>query len=133
MLVVLFLGNPGGSEGAQGAEGGGSLPYGELTVCGCNDLDLSAGWGESNNFVLQSVWESLVHGGTSGQDNVLAKILSDIDIRSLNGLPGELMDGLARETIKGWLEEELWALHSDGSLDFKDFLIWESELLVVLR
>ena len=133
MLLVVSLSDPLGLECAQGGEGGGTLPDGELTVSRCDDLDLSASWGESDNFVFQSVWETLVHGGTTGEDHVLAEILSDINIGVGDGLPGEGVHGLAGLSVEFWLEEELWALHSDVSLNVNDGLIWESVLLVGLR
>ena len=95
MLLVVIGGDPGGGEGAEGGEGGGTLPDSELTVGRGDDLDLSASWGEANNFILQSVGETLVHGGTTGEDKVLAEFLSDINIGGLDGLPGEGMEGLA--------------------------------------
>ena len=95
VLLVVLGGDPGGSEGAEGGEGGGTLPDSELTVGRGDDLNLSASWGEANDLILQSIWESLVHGGTTGEDDVLAKILSDINIGGLDGLPSEGVDGLA--------------------------------------
>ena len=80
MLLVVLGGDPGGSEGAEGGEGGSTLPDGELTVGGCNDLDFSSSWGEADDFILKSIWKTLIHGGTTGEDNVLAEILSDINI-----------------------------------------------------
>ena len=95
MFLVVIGGDPGGSEGAEGGEGGGTLPDGELTVGGGDDLDLGTSWGEANDLILQSVGETLVHGGTTGEDEVLAELLSDVDVGGLDGLPGEGMDGLA--------------------------------------
>jgi hypothetical protein len=80
MLLVVSLSDPLGLECAQGGECGGTLPDGEFTVSRCDNLDLSASWGETDDFVLQSIWEALVHGGTSRQDHVLAEILSDINV-----------------------------------------------------
>ena len=95
-VLLLVLGSdPGGSEGAEGGEGGGTLPDGKRTVGGGDDLDLGASWGEANDLILQSVGKTLVHGGTTGEDQVLAELLSDIDVGGLDGLPGEGMDGLA--------------------------------------
>ena len=95
MLLVVIGSDPGGGEGAEGREGGGTLPDSELTVGGGNNLDLGTSWGEANDLILQSVWKTLVHGGTSRENKVLAKLLSYIDVGGLDGLPGEGMDGLA--------------------------------------
>ena len=95
VFLVVLGGDPGGSEGAEGGEGGGTLPDGKLTVGGGDNLDLGTSWGEANDLVLQSVGKTLVHGGTTGEDEVLAELLSDIDVGGLDGLPGEGMPGLA--------------------------------------
>ena len=52
MLVVLFLGNPGGSEGGEGSESRGTLPYGVLSVGGSDDSDLGTGGGKGGELGL---------------------------------------------------------------------------------
>ena len=133
MLLVVGLGDPGGIEGGEGGEGGGSLPDSELTVGRGDDLDLSAWWGFVGELGLQSVGETSVHGGTTREDNILAKVLSDVDVGSLNGVPGGVLEGIAGHTREAWLEKKLWAAHSDDSTDVDDSLVWKGVWLVVLR
>jgi len=132
MLIIISLGDPLSSEGAEGGEGRCTLPDGELTVGRCDDLDLGTSWGKINNFILKSVGETLVHGSSTGEDKVRAEGLSDINIRFLNGVPGEGMDGLDFLSVELWVEEELWALHSDLSWNGDDLLVWEGECFVGL-
>ena len=132
VLFVVSLGDPGSGEGAEGGEGGGTLPYSELTVGGGDDFHLGAWWSEVGKLRLESVSKTSVHGGTTGEDDVLAEILSDVNIGSLDRFPGELVEGGAGHTGEGWLEEEFWAAHSDDTTDVDDSLIWKSVWLVVL-
>ena len=104
MLFVISLGDPGGGECAKGREGGGTLPDSELTVGRSDNFHLGSWWGELGELSLKSISKTSVHGGTTREDNVLAKILSDINIRSLDRFPGELMEGGAGQTGEGWLE-----------------------------
>ena len=53
-------------------------------VSGGNDLDLSTAGSKVFYFVLKSVSETLVLGGTTGEDDVLAEVFSEIDIGCLN-------------------------------------------------
>ena len=124
VLLVVILGDPGGGEGAKGGEGWGTLPDSELTVGGGDDLNFCTSWGKANDLVFKSVWKSLVHGGTTREDKVLAEILSDVNVGSLDGLPGELVHGLAGLSVQLWLEEELWACDSDSSWNIDDSLVW---------
>merc|ERR1711957_164179 len=117
MLVVLSLGDPAGAERAEGGEGGGTSPDSVLAVRGGDDPDLGAGGGESLDLLLQALGDALVHGGTTGEDDVLEKISADIHIRFLNGLPGESMDSFARLAI------ELRGLHTE--------LTWDGDLSLV--
>ena len=57
-----------------------------------NDLDLHGGWGEGSDFLLHTVTNSWVHGGSSGKDGIGVKILSDINITLHDGVVGRLVD-----------------------------------------
>jgi hypothetical protein len=83
VLSVVFGGNPGWSESAEGGESWCTLSDDVFTVGGGNDTDLSTAGGKVSDFVLKSVSETLVHGGTSGEDDVLAKVFSDFDFLAL--------------------------------------------------
>ena len=132
MLFVISLGDPRGGESAKGRESGGTLPNSELTVGRSDNFHLSAWWGELGELRFKSISKTGVHGGTTRENNVLAKILSDIDIRSLNRFPGELVEGGAGHTGERWLEEEFWAAHSHDTTNVDDSLIWESVWFVIL-
>jgi len=132
MLLVVLLGDPGRGEGAERGEGRSSLPHGVLTVSGSDDTDLSAGGGERDELGLQAIGNTIVHGGTTGHDDVLAQVFTDIDIGGLDGSPGEAVDGLASLAILGGVEEELRASHAHGGGDGDDSLIGESVLDIVL-
>ena len=80
MLFVVGLCDPGRSEGAEGREGRCTLPHSELTVSGGDDLDLCTSWGESNNFIFQSIGESSVHSGTTRENDVSCEVLSDVNV-----------------------------------------------------
>ena len=132
VLLVLILADPGGGEGAEGSKSGGTLPDGVLSVWGGDNTDLGAVRGEVGDLSLQTVRDAFVHGGTTGHDDVLEEVASDIDIGVGDGGPGELLDGVAALTVEVWLEDELRNLHTDGTLDGDLRSIWESVSLVKL-
>ena len=80
MLFVIGLCDPGRSEGAKGREGRCTLPHSEFTVSAGDDLDLCTSWGESNNFIFQSIGESRVHSGTTREYDVSCEVLSDVNV-----------------------------------------------------
>ena len=132
MLIVLVLGDPRSGEGAEGSESGGTLPDGVLSVGRGNDSDLGTTWGEGGDLGLQSVGNTLVHGGTTGHDDVLQEVLSDIDVGAGDGLPGEGLDAIAGLAVEVGLEDKLGDLHTDGTGDGDLASIWESVRLVEL-
>ena len=58
---------------------------------------------------LSRTW---VHSGTTGEDGVGVKILSDIDIALHDGVVSGLVDTGRFHSEEGWLEESLWASES---------------------
>ncbi len=84
VFSVVLGGNPGCSESAEGGDGCGTLPDSVFTVGGGNDLNRSTAGSKFFYFVLKSVCETLVHGGTTGEDDVLAEGFSDIDVGAFN-------------------------------------------------
>jgi len=132
VLAVVSLGDPGGLEGAEGSESGGTLPDGVLTVGGGNDSNLGTGWELGSDLLLESLGETLVHGGTTGEDKVLAEVLTHIDVGGLDGGIAEHVEGLARLTVELWLEEELWALNTHGGGNGDHTSVGEGELHVLL-
>lgn len=116
-LVVLLLRDPHLLEGGQRGQDGATDPYGVLPLRGSDDLDLD-GWGsEGGDFLLHSVSNTGVHGGTSGQDCVGVQVLTDVDVTLHDGVVDCLVDTARFHTQEGRLEESLRAtepLVTDG-------------------
>jgi len=69
VLLVILFGDQGFGEGAERGESGGTLPDGELTVIGDDESDLGVGHG--TDLSLQTVSNTIVHGATTGEDDIL--------------------------------------------------------------
>jgi hypothetical protein len=74
-LVIFLLGDPHLLEGREGGEDRSSDPYGVFPLWRSDDLDLHGAWSKSNDFLLHTVSNSWVHGGTSGQNGVSVQVL----------------------------------------------------------
>jgi hypothetical protein len=102
------------------------------------DMDFSTSGSKFSDFLLETVSETFVLGGTTREDNVLAKILSLINVGGLNWSIWESVKWLAALTVELWLEEKLWlkeklrALHADASRDSDHTLVGHGVVLVVL-
>lgn len=131
-LLVLVLGNPLFGEVRKRAESRGTLPDGVLSGGLSDNTDVRASWESVGDIILQSGGESLEHGGSTGEDEVLGKFLPDIDISGVDGFSGKTAHTVASFSIKLWLEEELWAHEPDSALDGDDTLVWEGVGAVVL-
>jgi len=123
-LVVLGLGDPHSLEGGEGSKNGATNPDRVLSLWWRDDLDLHGGWGEGGDLLLHSVGNTWVHGGTTGEDVVGVKILSDINIALHDGVVGGLVHTGGLHTDEGWLEEGLWASESLVT-DGDDLTVWE--------
>ena len=130
-LLVLLFGDPLGGKGAEGGKGGGTSPDSVLSAGVGDDSDLGGGWEHLAELVVESCGKTFEHGGTTREDDVLGKVLSDIEIGGLDGVVGELLHGVASHTVDAWLEDELWSLESDDSLDNEGGLIWQDVVGVV--
>jgi hypothetical protein len=111
-FVVFGLGDPHSLEGREGSKDGATDPDGVLSLWGSDDLDLHGGWGEGGDFLLHSIGNTGVHGGTAREDVVGVEILSDIDVALHDGVVGGLVDTGGFHTNEGWLEEGLGASES---------------------
>jgi hypothetical protein len=123
-LVVLGLGDPHGLEGGEGSKNGATNPDRVLSLWWRDDLDLHGAWGKSGDLLLHSVGNTWVHSGTTGEDVVSVKVLSDINIALHDGVVGGLVDTGGLHTNEGWLEEGLWASESLVT-DGDDLTVWE--------
>jgi len=79
-LIVFLLGDPHLLEGGQGGQDRSTDPYGVFTLWWSDDLDLNGGWSQGSDFLLHSVSNTRVHGGTTGQDSVGVQVLTDVNI-----------------------------------------------------
>jgi len=77
-FIVILLGDPHGLECGEGSKDGTSDPDRVFSLWWSNDLDLHGGWGKTGDFLLHSVGNTWVHGGTSGKNVVSVKILTDV-------------------------------------------------------
>jgi len=123
-FIVVGLGDPHGLESGEGSKDGTSDPDGVFSLWWSNDLDLHGGWGKTGDFLLHSVGNTWVHGGTSGKDVVSVKILTDVNVALHDGVVGGLVDTSSFHTEEGWLEEGFWATESFVS-DGDDLSIWQ--------
>jgi len=106
-LIILLLGDPHLLEGGKRSKDGSSDPDGVLPLRGSNDLDLNGGGSKSGDFLLHTVSNTRVHGGTSGHDSVGIEILTDVNIALHDGVVGGLMDTAGFHSQEGRLEESL--------------------------
>jgi len=108
-LIVLLFRDPHLLEGGQRGQDGPTDPDGVFTLRWSNDLDLDGGWSQGGDFLLHSVSNTWVHGGTSGQYSVGVQVLSDIDVALHDGVVHGLMDTARFHSQEGRLEEGLRA------------------------
>jgi len=111
-FIVFLLGDPHLLEGGQGSKDGASDPYRVFPLWWSNNLDLHGWWGKVGNFLLHTVSNTRVHGGTTRQDSVGVQVLTDIDVALHDGVVSGLVDTGGFHTQERWLEEGLWASES---------------------
>jgi len=111
-FVVFGLGDPHSLEGREGGENGATDPDRVLSLWGSDDLDLHGGRSKGGDFLLHSIGNTGVHGGTAREDVVGVEILSDINVALHDGVVGGLVDTSGFHTDEGWLEEGLGASES---------------------
>merc|ERR1711885_96348 len=102
-LIILLLGDPHLLEGGEGSKDGSSDPDRVLPLWGSNDLDLDGGWSKGSDFLLHTVSNTRVHGGTSGHDSVGVQILTDVNIALHDGVVGGLVDAAGFHSKEGRL------------------------------
>ena len=91
-LIILLLGDPHLLEGGEGGKDGSSDPDGVLPLWWSNDLDLDGGWCKGSDFLLHTVSNTRVHGGTTGQHVVGIQVLADINVALHDAVVCGLMD-----------------------------------------
>jgi hypothetical protein len=106
VLFILILGDPLGLEGGKGAERGTTGPDGVVSIGRSDNLDLFGLFAIFFQLLGESIGETLVERGTTGQDDVAVEIKSDIEIASLDGRIGELMKTLLLRALLDKLRVE---------------------------
>jgi len=84
IFLVFLLGDPLALEGFEGCKSRSTNPNGIVSISTSNNLGLVSLWAKLINILLNSVWETLVHGGATGEDNVFIEVTSDINIALLD-------------------------------------------------
>merc|ERR1719369_2191709 len=107
-LIVFLLGNPHLLEGGERSKDRSSDPDRVLSLWWSNDLDLDGGRSKSSNFLLHTVSNTRVHGGSARHDSVGIEILTDINITLHDGVVGGFMETTGFYSKEGRLEESLW-------------------------
>ena len=86
VLLVFLLGDPLGFEGGEGREGGTTSPDGVVSVLLSMDFNHVLLWSKLVQLILKSVWEIWIEGGTTRENDVSVKVLSNINITFLDGV-----------------------------------------------
>jgi len=111
-FIVVLLGDPHGLECGEGSKDGTSDPDRVFSFWRSNDLDLHGGWSKGGDFLLHSVSNTWVHGGTTGEDVVTVQVLTDVNVALHHTVVCGLMDTGGFHSNEGWLEEGFWATES---------------------
>ena len=132
VFLIVLSSNPWGGEGAQRGKSGTTLPDSVLSVSRGDDTDFSTSWGQAHDFALESIGKTFVHGGTTGEDDVLAEIFSNINVGGRYGCPWKCLKWFAWLTVKLRLEEKLWACHTNVGWNSNNTFVWHSVRFIVL-
>merc|ERR1711933_67710 len=111
-FVVFSLGDPHSLEGGQRGQDGTTNPDGVFSFRGRDDLDLHGGRSQGGDFLLHSIGNTGVHGGTTGQDVVSVQVLSDVDVALHDGVVSGFVDTSGFHTDERGLEQSFRASES---------------------
>lgn len=131
VFEVLLLGEHHVVEGGEASKSGGTLEDSVLAVGGGNEFDLVTSGSQAQELLLETVGETFVHGGTTGEDDVLHEVLADVDVRAGDGSPGKMLDGLAGEAVEVGVEQKLRDSDTEGAWDLDHGVVGKSVSLVV--
>merc|ERR1739836_87894 len=73
-------------ESREGRKSGATDPYGVFTLGRSDDLDLDGGWSKGGDFLLHTISNTRVHGGTTGEYGVGVQVLTDINVALHDGV-----------------------------------------------
>jgi len=85
-FVVFLLRDPHLLEGGERCKDGASDPDRVFAFWGSDDLDLHCAWGKGGDFLLHSVGDTGVHGGSTRQDIVGVQVLTDVNVALHDGV-----------------------------------------------
>jgi len=108
-FVILVLTDPHLLEGAEGGKDGTTNPHTVLPLRGGNDLDLHSGGSQLREFLSHPLTNALEHGGATRQNNILVKILPDINVTLHDGLKSGIVNAASFLTNEMGLEENFGA------------------------
>merc|ERR1719154_9977 len=91
-FVVFFLGDPHSLESRERGKDGATDPYGVFSLRGSNDFNLDGGRCKGGDFLLHTISNTRVHGGTTGQDIVGVQILTNINVTPHDGVEDSFVD-----------------------------------------
>ena len=131
-FVVLGLGDPHGLEGRERRQNRTTNPDGVTSLRRSNNLNLHGGRCESADFLGESFSNTREHSSTTGKNNVVVKIFSDIDVAFHDGVESELVETVVFFSNERGLEEQLRASET-LALDGDSVSVWKFVALVVLR
>ena len=125
-FIVFLLADPHLLESGEGGKNGTTDPDGVLTLRRSNNLDLHGAWGQSGDFLLHTVSNTRVHGGTTRHDDVGVQVLTDINIALHDGVVGGLVNTSGFKTNEGRLEESFRSTETDKKrYEWFDPLSWK--------
>jgi hypothetical protein len=100
-------------EGRERSKGRTTSPSKVFSVWACNNLNSDIFWDSGFNFLKNSVTNTLKHGSTTRENDILVKIKSCIFIAILDWLADNFLDGRMFISVNlKWLEEILGAFES---------------------
>merc|ERR1719204_1414280 len=104
-FIVFLLLNPHLLEGRQRRQNGSSNPHRILPLGWCDDLNRHRVRCQRLDFLLHSLWDTLVHRGTSRHHHISIQILPDINITLHDGREGQFVDSLLFQSQELRLEQ----------------------------
>merc|ERR1719343_802848 len=91
----------------------------EITALAPSTMKIKIG-----DFLLHTISNTWVHGGTTGEDVVGVEILTDINVALHDGVVGGFVNTSGFHTNEGWLEEGFWASETFVT-DGDDLTVWK--------
>jgi hypothetical protein len=88
-------------------------------------------WAHCIDFLLKSIWETFVKGGSSGKDDVAVEIFSNINVTFLDGTESHLVETFNFVTLldQVWEEESFWT-HESWCVNGNNLTIWKFIILL---